>query len=311
MWKQKKIGVFMGGLSAEREISLLSGNAILSALLKTGYNVCSIDEDKDIAQRIVDERIEIAFIALHGRWGEDGTIQGMLEIMGIPYTGSGVLASAVAMNKPMAKRVLCFYKLPTPDFLVLDKKEMSEEGWEEKIELGFPNVVKPVSEGSTIGISVVEDKDGLARAVKEAGKFTGQIIVEEFIDGPEVTVGILNGQPLPVIEIVPKGGFYDYKSKYTGGMTEYILPARLNMDESSKVQDIGLKAYKAIDCHGAARVDMILDSKGIPNILEINTIPGMTPTSLLPKAAKHAGLSFESLVEEILRSARLHSISVP
>lgn len=312
MWKQKKIGVFMGGLSAEREISFSSGNAVLSALAERGYNTCSIDVDKDVAQRVSEERIDAAFIALHGRWGEDGTIQGMLEIMAIPYTGSGVLASALAMNKPMTKRVLNFEKLPTPRFQVLDGKEMSKGGFKKRIELRFPVVVKPVSEGSTIGVSIVEDEEGLADAIEEAGKSTGQVMIEEFIDGREITVGILNGHPLPVIEIVPRGGFYDYKSKYTRGMTEYILPARLTRDQLFKVQDVGLKAYQVIGCHGAARVDMILDSEGDsnvpkPNILEINTVPGMTPTSLLPKAADHAGLSFGSLVEEILKSARLHS----
>jgi D-alanine-D-alanine ligase len=307
MRNEKKIGVLMGGLSTEREISLLSGNAIFSAIKERGHNACSIDVGRDVSQRIIEEGINVAFIALHGRWGEDGTIQGMLEIMGIPYTGSSVLASALAMNKPMTKRILNFHKLPTPNFQVLNKAEITECKLKRRIELKFSLVVKPVSEGSSVGVSIVKNEEGLADAVEEAGKYTDQIMVEEFIHGSEIAVGILNGCPLPVIEIVPKGGLYDYKSKYTKGMTDYILPARLSGEQLFKVQDIALKAYQAIGCHGVARVDMVLDLKGDPYILEINTIPGMTHTSLLPKAAGHAGLSFNMLVEEILKSARLHS----
>ncbi|MBI4619014.1 MAG: D-alanine--D-alanine ligase [Desulfobacterales bacterium] len=306
MKNEKKIGVLMGGLSAERDISLLSGNAILSALREKGYNACSIYVDRDVPQRIIEQGIDVAFIALHGRWGEDGTIQGMLEIMGIPYTGSPVLASALAMSKPMTKKVLNFHKLPTPEFQVLNKGDMTEGKLKKRIELKFSLVVKPVSEGSSVGVSIVENEEGLADAIEEAGKCTDQIMIEEFIHGSEITVGILNGCPLPVIEIVPKGGLYDYKSKYTKGMTDYILPARLTGEQLFKVQDIALKAYQAIGCHGVARVDMVLDLKGNPYILEINTIPGMTHTSLLPKAADYAGLSFNILVEEILKSAKLH-----
>ncbi|MFH1624248.1 MAG: D-alanine--D-alanine ligase [Pseudomonadota bacterium] len=306
MWKKKKIAVLMGGLSSEQEISLLSGNAILSALKETSYNACSIDVDRTVGQRIIGEGIDVAFIALHGKWGEDGTIQGMLELMGIPYTGSCVLACALAMNKPMTKKILSFHNLRTPNFEVLEKEGVSKGGLKERLKFEFPVVVKPISEGSTIGVTIVKDREGLADAVEEAGRYSDQIMIEEFISGSEVTVGILNGRPLPVIEIIPKGGFYDYKSKYERGMTEYILPARLTKDQSSEVQDTGLKVYQAIGCHGAARVDMILDSKGNPNILEINTVPGMIRTSLLPRAANHAGLSYNSLVEEILRGARLH-----
>ena len=296
----------MGGVSSEREISVESGNAILSALKEKGYNTLSIDVDRDIAQRITSEEIDIAFIALHGKWGEDGTIQGLLEIMGIPYTGSGVLASALAMNKPMTKRVLRFHNLLTPDFQITDNEKVREGKLKQDVRIKFPVVVKPVSEGSTIGVSFVENENGLPGAVEEAGKYSDKIIIEEFIHGPEITVGILNGRPLPVVEIIPRGGFYDYKSKYTKGMTDYIIPARLTDEELLNVQNIGLKTYEAIGCHGVARVDMILDSKKVPYILEINTIPGMTPISLIPKAAGHAGLTFNDLVEEILMSAGLH-----
>ena len=297
----------MGGISAEREISLVSGKAILSALEEEGYSVCSIDVDRNVGRKILEEGADVAFIALHGRWGEDGTIQGMLELMGIPYTGSGVMASALAMDKPMAKRIFMYYKLPTPKFQVFEKAEVSKEGKGEKVNLQFPVVVKPVSEGSTLGVNIVKGTEELTHAISEAGKYTSQVIIEEYINGSEITVGIVNGCPLPVIEIIPQGGFYDYKSKYTSGMTEYILPARLTVDQTANVQDIALKAYRAIGCWGAARVDMIMDSQGSPNIIEINTIPGMTKTSLLPKAAHHAGMSFNNLVEKIFKGARLHS----
>ncbi|MDY7033468.1 MAG: D-alanine--D-alanine ligase, partial [Thermodesulfobacteriota bacterium] len=274
MWKKKKVGVFMGGLSAEREISLQSGGTILSSLKKKGYKACSIDVNKDVPEQVIREGIQVAFIALHGRWGEDGSIQGMLEIMGIPYTGSGVLASALAMNKPMAKRILNFHKLQTPDFQVIERDEIQEGGFEGQIQLKFPLVVKPISEGSAIGVSIVEDETILKDAVEEAARYTHSIMLEEFIHGSEITVGVLNGRPLPVIEIIPKSRFYDYRSKYTPGMTEYIIPARLPDDQLLKSQDIGLKAYKAMGCHGPARMDMILDSEGNPHVLEINTIPG-------------------------------------
>ena len=306
MKDSKRIGVLMGGVSSEREISFESGNAILSALKDKGYDTFSIDVDRNIPQRIHSEEIDIAFIALHGKWGEDGIIQGLLEIMGVPYTGSGVLASALAMDKAMTKRVLRFYRLLTPDFQVIDIEKMVKAGLKQDVKTKFPVVVKPISEGSTIGVSFVENESGLSGAVEEAGKYSDKIIIEEFIDGTEITVGILNGQPLPVVEIIPKGGFYDYKSKYTKGMTDYIIPARLTHEELLKVQNIGMKTYESVGCHGVARVDMILDSKKVPYILEINTIPGMTPISLIPKAADHAGLTFNDLVEEILKSASLH-----
>ncbi|MDY6854347.1 MAG: D-alanine--D-alanine ligase [Thermodesulfobacteriota bacterium] len=307
MWKDKKVGVLFGGLSTERDISLLSGNAIICALKGKGYNVFSIDVGKDIVKKLLTEKIDVAFIALHGRWGEDGTIQGMLEIMGIPYTGSGVLASALAMNKWMTKKILMFHRLQTPEFQFCEAENYLKDRPGEDIEMGYPLVVKPVSEGSTLGISIVKNKRQLSKAKKEAFRFNDQIIIEEFIDGLEITVGILNGAPLPVIEIIPKSGFYDYESKYTSGMTEYIFPARLANEQLSEVKNAALKAYTALGCHGAARVDMILDAKGNANILEINTVPGMTKTSLLPKAAYHAGYDFHTLVEQMLESARLHS----
>ena len=296
----------MGGLSAEREISLQSGSAILSSLKKKGYNACPIDMDRDVSTKIIREGIDVAFIALHGRWGEDGAIQGMLEIMGIPYTGSGILASALAMNKPMTKKILNIHGLPTPDFQVIRRREIQEFVDERRIRLSFPVVVKPVSEGSAIGVCIAENEEKLTDGVKEAATYSRAIMLEEFIRGSEMTVGILNGLPLPIIEIVPKNGFYDYRSKYTAGMTEYIVPARLTEDQSVGMQEMALSAYKALGCHGPARMDMIVDSKGDPYILEMNTIPGMTPTSLLPKAAEYEGLNFDCLVEEILKGAALH-----
>ncbi|NWF92670.1 MAG: D-alanine--D-alanine ligase [Syntrophaceae bacterium] len=302
--KQKKIGVLMGGLSREREISLRTGRAILKALAEKGYNVCSIDVGQDIAERLVKERIECAFIALHGRFGEDGTIQGMLELMRIPYTGSGVLASALALDKIMAKKVFLCEKIPTPCFEVFRRKEV-EKGPPRKIPLSFPLVVKPAREGSTIGVSIARSEEEFLPALKEAAKYDEAILVEEFMKGKEITVGILEEIPLPVIEIVPKTGFYDYRSKYTKGETEYIIPARIPREKYLYAQEIGLKAFRALDCSGCVRVDLMTDENGDPSVIDVNTMPGMTETSLLPKAASYAGIPFPDLVERILLGASL------
>ncbi len=297
MSKQKKIGVLMGGRSEEREISLRSGRAILKALQERGYNALAIEVDENLAHKLIEEGIERAFLALHGRGGEDGTVQGMLEIMKIPYTGSGVLASALAMDKLMTKRLLCFHKLPTPRFEVL-----KDEGIED-IKIDFPLVIKPRRSGSTVGVSVVKEKGGLLDALKEARRFDSEVLAEEFIPGMEITVGILGGRALPIIEIVPQGGLYDYQSKYTPGRTQYILPARISKANYIRAQEIAIQAYHALDCQGQARVDLMVEEE--PYILEINTIPGMTEGSLLPKAAQAIGMSFEDLVEEILSEVSL------
>ena len=294
----------MGGLSREREISLKTGKAIQKALAEKGYHVCPIDVGQDIGEILVKKKIEGAFIALHGRFGEDGTIQGMLELMRIPYTGSGILASALALHKIMSKKVFLYEKIPTPSFEVLHRKEIEKDPGR-TISLPLPYVVKPSREGSTIGVSIVRTEEERLRALQEAGKYDEEILVEGFMKGKEITVGILEDIPLPIIEIVPKSGFYDYHSKYTKGETEYIIPARIPREKYLYAQEMGLKAFQTLGCSGFARVDMMTDEEGNPYVIDVNTMPGMTETSLFPKAASYAGIAFEDLVERILLGASL------
>jgi D-alanine-D-alanine ligase len=302
--KKKKIGVLMGGLSREREISLKTGKAVLRALTEKGYTACPIDVGQDIAETLIKKKIELAFIALHGRFGEDGTIQGMLELMRIPYTGSGVLASALALHKIMAKKIFLCEKIPTPAFEVFQRQEIEKDPMK-KISLSLPLVVKPAREGSTIGVSIARTEEELALAFKEAAKYDEETLAEAFMKGKEITVGILEDIPLPVIEIVPKSGFYDYHSKYTKGETQYIIPARVSREKYLSAQEISLKAFRTLGCSGCARVDLMTDENGDPFVIDVNTMPGMTETSLLPQAAGYAGIVFEDLVERILLGAAL------
>jgi D-alanine-D-alanine ligase len=302
--KKKKVGVLMGGLSREREISLKTGKAILKALTEKGYPAVSVDVGNDIAEKLVKEKIECAFLALHGRFGEDGTIQGMLELMRIPYTGSGVLASALAIHKIMSKRLFLCEKIPTPRFEVFQREEIKKD-YAKRTSLPLPVVVKPAREGSTIGVSIVQKDEELGPALKKAGEYDEEILVEEFMKGKEITVGILENIPLPVIEIVPKSGFYDYHSKYTKGETQYILPARIPREKYLAAQEVSLRAFQHLGCSGVARVDLMTDEKEDPFVIEVNTMPGMTETSLLPKAAHYAGIPFVDLAERILLGASL------
>jgi len=302
--KKKKVAVMMGGLSREREISLKTGKAILKALTEKGYTVTAIDVGEDIGEKLVRGKIEYAFLALHGRFGEDGTIQGMLELMRIPYTGSAVLASALAMHKIMAKKFFLCEKIPTPRFEVFQREEI-KKGLQRKISLPLPVVVKPAREGSTIGISIVRKEEELIPAFKKAMEYDEEILIEEFMKGKEITVGILEDIPLPMIEIVPKSGFYDFHSKYTKGETQYILPARISREKYLYAQEISLKAFQTLGCSGVARVDLMTDENENPFVIDVNTMPGMTETSLLPKAASYAGIPFEDLVERILLKASL------
>ena len=294
----------MGGLSQEREISLKTGKAILKSLSEKGYPVIPLDVGSDIAEKLVTEKIECAFFALHGRFGEDGTIQGLLELMRIPYTGSGVLASALAMHKIMSKRFFLCEKIPTPRFEVFQRKEMKKDLTKMTF-LSLPVVVKPAREGSTIGISVVQREEELGPALKKAGEYDEEILVEKFMKGKEITVGILEDIPLPVIEIVPKSGFYDYHAKYTKGETQYIVPARIPREKYLAAQEMSLKAFQLLGCSGVARVDLMMDENENPYVIDVNTMPGMTETSLLPKAALYAGIPFTDLVERILLGASL------
>jgi D-alanine-D-alanine ligase len=304
LFKKKKIAVMMGGLSREREISLKTGKAILKVLSEKGYPVIPLDVGNDIAEKLVKEKIECAFLALHGRFGEDGTIQGMLELMRIPYTGSGVLASALAMHKIMSKKFFLCEKIPTPRFEVFQRKEIKKD-LPIKTLLPLPVVVKPAREGSTIGVSIVRQEEELGPALRAAGEYDEEILVEEFMKGREITVGILEDIPLPVIEIVAKSGFYDYHAKYTKGETQYILPARIPRERYLAAQEMSLRAYQQLGCSGVARVDLMTDENENPFVIDVNTMPGMTETSLLPKAALYAGIPFTDLVERILLKASL------
>jgi len=299
----KRIVVLMGGLSAERDVSLRTGNAVLKALLESGCNAVGLDAGIDLPARLKELDAEIAFISLHGRYGEDGTVQGLLEMLQIPYTGSGVLASSVAMNKVVAKQLLSQHGVATAAGAVY--RAGDDQAAFVDAQRCYPVVVKPAREGSTIGVSIVPDATGLRAGLAEALQHDSLVLVEEFITGAEVTVGVLGDQPLPVIQVVPKGGFYDYQSKYTPGQTEYLLPAPLPAPILARLQDSAVAACRALGCRGAARVDFIVRGEEL-FCLEVNTIPGMTETSLLPKAAAAAGISFRELVARILADAGLN-----
>lgn len=300
--KEKKIGVLMGGFSKEREISLRSGAAVSKALRAHGYQATEIDVGRDVAERLGGGKIDAAFIALHGRHGEDGTIQGLLEILGIPYTGSGLLPSAICIDKDLTKRLVLALEIRTPPWKMVLKKDA---GTIREPPLRLPVIVKPNQEGSTIGLSIVKREMDLRSALEQAFVHDEKVLVEEFISGTEVTVGILEGKALPVLEIVPKSGFYDYEAKYTKGMTEYIVPARIPEKGQKKLAEASERIFAFLNLSGFARMDFIVDPRGDDYFLEVNTIPGMTETSLIPKAAAAVGISFEELCERILEGASL------
>jgi D-alanine-D-alanine ligase len=319
----------MGGKSTEREVSLSTGRMILGAIDSCKYHAFAVDTGTfgeavpapggkpiRMAEGAVDlsavisggpeYRPDVAFIALHGRFGEDGTIQGLMELLGIPYVGSGVLASALAMDKIMTNRVLACRGIRVPKNLVARAPvNMDALKSAAKQELGFPVVVKPNRQGSTIGLGIAKTEEDFERAVEVALAHDGELLLEEFIKGCEVTCPVLgNGtcQALPVIEIIPASGFYDYHAKYTPGATEEIVPARLPKDIYTKVQEIARECHAALSCRGMSRTDMIVGEGGV-TVLEVNTIPGMTPTSLLPRAAEAAGIKFPNLIDRLIQYA--------
>lgn len=296
----------MGGMSAEREVSLKSGRAIAAALDRLGYRPVSIDVDAEVSLALRRERIEIAFIALHGRYGEDGAIQGMLEVMKIPYTGSGILASALGMDKVASHNVFRSNGIPVPPFFVLTDKEAA--GFRpDLLPFGFPMVVKPVSEGSSVGVTIVSGKGEIDAALKEAFQYGPRILIEKYIAGMEVQVGILGAEALGVIEIRPKTKFYDYTAKYVPGMSEHLFPAPLPPKIYGEVLEWGLRAHQVLGCGGYSRVDLLVDREtNAPYVLEVNTLPGMTETSLLPEIARGVGIDFDALVERILETAALN-----
>jgi D-alanine-D-alanine ligase len=306
MLRLKKIGVLMGGLSAERDISLQSGENVLKALLERGYRTVRLYVDRDIDLVLRQAKVDLVFNALHGRYGEDGCIQGLLEIMGIPYTGSGVLASSLAMHKIKAKELFRLHNLPTPPYYVLNRDQyVSLE--EVHGAFGFPVIVKPAGEGSSVGVSRADNLDDLEAACEEAFRFDDVLLIERFIAGKEVHVGVVGEKALGAIEVEPHGGIFDYQAKYTPGHASFYLPARLSPERYRGILTQALRAHQALGCAGATRVNMIVSDLGNEYILEVNTLPGLTPQSLLPKIAAHAGMSFLDLVEAILADARLRA----
>jgi len=303
-YRGKTVGVFLGGESSVREVSLRTGAAAVQALRRLGYKVREIDIRGDWLAGIRGAGADVAFIALHGRFGEDGCIQGALELARIPYTGSGVAASALSMSKVLTKRVAAYAGVPVANDALYEGEMLNGPP---PSGIGFPLVVKPDREGSTVGVGIVRGPDEWGPAMAEAAKYDSRILVEAYIPGREITVGILNGKVLPAIEIVPKSGsgFYDYKSKYTAGQTEYVIPVPMDRDILVRAAEFTRRAAAALSLRGAARLDYRVDPAGNLFFLEANTIPGMTETSLLPKAAKFDGMTFDELVEEILDDAGL------
>ncbi len=325
----------MGGTSAEREVSLRSGTAIYNALKRLGYNVVDIDAGPDICNELNKKKVELVFLALHGGHGENGSIQGMLEVLGISYTGSGVLASALAMDKEASKKIFLYHKIPVPPFVVVTSNVIvhphpnpppsrgrelirsadkyfpsplmgeGEGGGEglgsERIDFPLPWVVKPATEGSSVGVSIVKSETSFKQAVETAFSYDSRVIVEKYIEGKEIHIGILNDKVLGGVEVKPSLEFYNYEAKYTPGLTEYILPPEIDSRAYERAKAAAISAHTALGCKGATRVDLRLDMEGNPYVLEVNTIPGMTETSLLPKIASLAGFDFPALIEEIIK----------
>ena len=295
------VGVLWGGLSAEREISRLTGEAVCAALETRGYRVHSISVEPDGAWIAQAQKTDVVFIALHGKFGEDGAVQGVLETLGIPYTGSSVLASAIAMNKPMTKRIWQTYALPTPDWQIVEQGPPAEQAVR-----SYPVVVKPIAEGSSVGVSIVHSEAMLTPALTQAFQYDTACLVEAYIPGKEVTVGIIKEQAIGAMEVVAKGEFHSYEVKYTPGREEFLMPAPLPEVTYVQVLKLARQAHRAIGCSGYSRVDMRVSPAGEIFLIELNSLPGLTALSYLPRIAAHHGLSYEDLVEVILQQATLH-----
>ena len=295
-----KVAVLMGGLSAEREISLQSGNAVLTALQNNGVDAHAVDVGENIINELDKGNFQRAFIVLHGRGGEDGTIQGLLEIMRLPYTGSGVMASSIAMDKLKTKQIWQAMGLPTPGFFIIDSQQSCEQALET---LGLPLIIKPVLEGSSIGISKVENREELLPSWKKAQLCGGHVIAESWIEGDEYTAALLDDQVLPMIKLKTSHKFYDYDAKYDADDTQYICPCGLADDREAVLAELTKNAFDAVNASAWGRVDFIVDENDQPWLIEVNTVPGMTGHSLVPMAAKQAGLSFDDLVLSILTTA--------
>lgn len=303
-----KILVLMGGRSLERSVSLVSGRRVARALKERGYEVVTHDVDETMVPVLLSEKPDLVYIALHGKYGEDGTIQELLEVVGIPYTGPGPLPSMIGFNKALTKELLLANGIPTPRYFTISSTTLSEMGasdllptaWEK---LGSPLVVKPVAQGSALGVKVVERYEDLAGALIAALGYDDRVLLEEYIGGTEVAVTVLGDDPpavLPAVEIVPFSGFFDFETRYTPGKADYFVPARLPDEVASEVECVALETHRLLRCKDLSRVDIIVGEDRVPYVLELNISPGMTETSLVPLAAQAAGMSFEDLVERLV-----------
>ena len=330
--QKPKVALLVGGTSPEREVSKMSGKGVLSALNALQYPTVIIDPAYGLNQPKEEEKffleknyteisnrncidainsnllddVDVVFSALHGKWAEDGTIQSLLELRGLKYTGSKVLASALAMDKEISKVIFNQAGVQTPEWFTVKNRSFEPILIADQINQeigGFPCIIKPNDQGSTVGLKFVKDESEVEEGIIIAQQFSTKALIEKYIPGREITAAILINEALPVLEIVPKSGLYDYKSKYTPGMSEYIVPAKIPEEISAKAQDLALKAFYALGCEGYARIDFRLSNEGELYCLEVNTLPGMTPLSLVPKAAKAVGISFEELIKRIIEKA--------
>lgn len=304
--RKPKVALLYGGNSEEREVSIESAKAVHKVLTTLNYPVEKISVGKDLVNKLKSARPDIAFIAMHGSSGEDGTIQALLDALKIPYTGSGVLASALAMNKTMSKRLFIENGIQTPIFVSARKESQNDIAEDIRSSFGYPAVVKPASQGSTIGLSIVKSAKELSKALKLAFVYDNEILIEQQVKGAEVTVGVLGNSnlvALPTLEIATKTKFYDYKTKYTAGLSNHIIPARIGKKQRETVKKMAVAAHKALGCRGFSRADFICPKGKDPFILEVNTVPGLTNLSLLPDAAKAKGISFKELISKLINLA--------
>jgi D-alanine-D-alanine ligase len=302
-WQGKRVGVIMGGPSSEREVSLRTGKGVVEALRGRGYDVAVIDwkAGESLPAALQQARIDVAWIALHGVWGEDGCVQGLCECMGIPYTGSGVMGSAIAMDKVMSKRIFEQVGVPTASWRIVRPGHEAED----LAAIPLPVVVKPSREGSSVGVTIVKDAPALAAAAEEARRHHGEVLVEEYVKGREINIGVLDEAVLGDVEVRPALEFYSYEAKYQRSDTQYLTPAPIGDGERHKLGEVALLAHRALGCGGYSRVDLILAPNGRVICLEVNTLPGMTEKSLLPKIAAASGMDYATLVERVLASASL------
>jgi D-alanine-D-alanine ligase len=303
------VAVILGGMSAEREISQMTGESVARVLSERGYNVSVIRAARDLPARLLAARIDVAFNALHGRFGEDGCVQGLFEVMAIPYTGSGVLASAIGMDKPACKRIWEHHHLPTPEWRAVAPGEVVGQAFELPAKL--PLVVKPGAEGSSVGVSIVRERTKLVAAITKARAFGGEVLLERHVAGKEVTVAILGTRALCAMEVIAEGEFHTYDVKYTAGREQFVLPAPLSKKATERVLELGLAAHRTLGADTYSRVDFRVDAHENPFLIEINTLPGLTSLSYFPKMAAHVGISYSDLVETILDGASLKLKEAP